>query len=175
MNSPPRIMPLNQVRFNHPPITSFQSTLSPNQASNPLPVSSSWTTTSNMIFSPLPVSSSWTTTTNQASNPLPVSSSRNMTPIMMSNPPSISSPPSPFLFNQVPSSASTVSPRVNSTQTTVIHQHNFTSPQLTNEDSSGYLKDLLDSMIDRMWQAGMYYVYNYAHVNTMYVCMYVFR
>ena len=158
MSYPPRIMPVNQV-FNHPPITSaFQSTLSPNQASNPLPVSSSWTTT-----------------TNQPSNPLPVSSSQNMTPIIMSNPPSISSPPSPVLFNQVPSSASTVSPRVNSTQTTVIHQHNLTSPGLTNEDSSGYLKGLLDLMIDRLWQAGMYYVHNYAHVNTMYVCIYAFR
>ena len=65
-----------------------------------------------------------------------------MTPIMMSNPPSISSSPSTLPFNQVLSSTSTVSPRVNSTQATVIHQHNFTSPQLINEDSSDQFQNL---------------------------------
>ena len=142
ISSSPRIMPLNQVS-NHPPISSSQSTLSPNQAPNPPPISFSWTTTPNIISNPPPISSSLTATPNIISNPPPTSSSpRNVPPNIISIPAPISSSPSTLPFNQVPSSTSTVSPRFNFPQVTVIHEPNFTSPQLINEDSSDQFQNL---------------------------------
>ena len=141
-SSSPRIMPLNQVS-NHPPIYSSQSTLSPNQAPNSPPLFFSRTMTPNIISNPPPISSSpRTVPPNVISNPPLISSSLTATPNMISNPPSISSFPSTLPFNQVLSSNSTVSPRFNCPQATVIRERNITSPQLINEDSSDQFQNL---------------------------------